>query len=163
MKKFFILFSVFVFAGCSAADNGSASVLSLDYDLNDGDVPVEQYSETDLELVPNYEDRTLSFKYTRMFPGRTDATVDSDKFAEGIIGDDFFDRFEEIAKAMNSGEVSGTSEEECNGGVDFTVAMDNADDRFDSSEDIHVCDNERDQMLKAFYDDVVGLLNADVY
>ena len=94
LKKILVLalLALGIFGGC--LKGGVAEVSKLEFKLDDGNVPEQYYSEVQMTVVPDYEKRTLTVDYSRVFPKRTAETVDEDIQIKGVtIGGENFERF----------------------------------------------------------------------
>lgn len=88
----FLVVAIFIFSACMKSEKIGSIVFSVD----DGPIPPQFYSVEDLQLTPTYEDRTLTVTYKQGFPNRTEETIVQDSEAQGEVGGEFFDRFEEL-------------------------------------------------------------------
>ncbi len=78
----------------------------LQFKVNDAGVQKEYASEITLKVVPDYEKRTLTVDYDRVFPNRTEKTTGPDVKVQGaIIGGENFENFEKIAGFLVKNEI----------------------------------------------------------
>lgn len=100
-----MIFLVFSVSGCF----GAIKMKSLSFYVNDGAILPQYYSESKLELVPNYDDRTLAVAFSQVYPYRTAETAVEDFSTEGIIGGEYFDRYEQIVDFILKYEMPAKS------------------------------------------------------
>lgn len=103
MKKLFLclifVFSLILLPACfsNSAEN---RVESITFQIDEGSVPPQFYSELDLVVTPNYDDRTLKLNYNLTYPERTEETEGEDVSSEGVAGGENFENFEAIVKTL---------------------------------------------------------------
>jgi len=126
----FIVFILFGAVACRGEDKvevGSLSVL----------IP----GEASIEVVPNYDERTLDVKYRDLV-----STFDN----EGEIAGDFFDRFELLTESLSKREDAGEGE--------VLVQMDEKVFHYQGDGE-----SGDESQMKVYFDDVAALFNSDVY
>lgn len=164
MKKFFLISAaILVLLVLSACLGFAPKVQSLKFTLNEGAVAPENYSEAELDLVPDYENRSLGLNYSRVFPNRTSATLDVDVDTDGFVGGEYFDRFEKIVKIINKNEIPENLKEAVSE-VDetFSANLRNHDGRVVEIKSFDGFSGEDFQYVQSFYLDLINLLTGDV-
>lgn len=111
LLNIFVVFSVLVLAGCFG---NSSRVASLTFTGNDSTaIPPQYYSETKMEILPNYKERILSVRYTTVHPRKLEVPAEElvadpgedDINAIGSVGGEYFDRFEEVTEFVKEYEA----------------------------------------------------------
>lgn len=161
-KKNKILFVGFVFllllAGCSQVEQ----IKSLTFQFNDGAVSPQYYSEGVLLLTPDYDLRTLYVRYTLTHPHRTDETLRPDISTEGVIGGEYFDRFENLLSMYPV--LGGISETTCTGGYNMSLLIQDSDGQ-KRNKSFYLCGKQNRQidMMENLYLDIVTMMTENVY
>jgi hypothetical protein len=159
-KKIFVLMVMVLFSGCGGASN----IQSLTFNFNDGPIAPQYYSEGSLSIAPDHEMRSLGLNYDKSHPYRTEDTEGEDFSAEGIIGGEFYDRYEQVIIALEKGYLMTGGEQGCVGGDNLNLALVyNSGKEYKS--DLYLCGELKEDVMKVrdFYVDVVKLLVEDTY
>lgn len=162
MKKIFlsVFVAVFVvlFSGCYFFGDKEVSSLTFVLRENGVDKAAADYSESYFRLVPDYEFRTLAVDYSVTYPNKSiDGKPDSYE-SSGVIGADYFDRFQKIVDLfydlkVNPGEVG-----------DFEVKVEYPDAEYLYLFDFNgVPEISGFADVKAFYSDLDKLFFENVY
>jgi hypothetical protein len=164
MKKIFLLFafvfSAVLFFGCSLFQS-SGDVLSLKFLVSDESAPEGYYAEAVLSFVPDYELRTVSVNYTLDFPSDEGELPDSRNIdSEGVIGGEYFERFERIISALDP-EVVGVNTSDS--AENFTVVLEKKNGVLEEYDLAFVDDESLIELLSVYYLDVVELFTEEVY
>ncbi len=140
MKKIFLIFVVVLafFPGCF----GPGEILSMQINNSNGD---------SLLITPDYSMRTFSVTYF---------DVVSDSADEGIVGGEFFDRFEAVVEWMQDIDDMEELEE-----YDVQVTVITEKNQEDSNRYYFDFKNEIEGLgeFKSFHDDLTDLLFKDLY
>ena len=136
------------------------SVSEITFSYNDGAVSPAYYTEASLKIVPDYQIRSLNVGYESVYSYRTDETDGVDIDTEGVIGGEYFDRFEGVIGLLHDDlvETGGT----CVGGHNLSYEMVDETGEL-SNEQLYLCGDysEDVEFIRDFYFDVVGLLTED--
>ncbi len=159
------LISVLVFSGCDWFASPDNDVVSLRFSVAEDSVPEEFYAEAELKVVPDYELRTLAVDYTLFFPYRTEMTDLADIDTEGVIGGDYFDRFEDIIGILKMDTYEEIKNEELKvvGAYNFIVEVEREGEKVDTYWLGWHEEFEKFEEIDSFYIDVVALFMEDVY
>ncbi|MBD3360527.1 hypothetical protein GF366_01865 [Candidatus Peregrinibacteria bacterium] len=160
-KKLFLSFISLslIFFGCT---NGGNKISSLNYFTDNGAVSPPYYYESSLIFVPDYELRTLEVSYSVVYPFRTEETESIDVDTEGIIGGNYFDRFEKIVNLFESGKFDDLKEEDIVGAGGFDVILEKEGSSVEKYSFRGVTENKNFKTVKSFHDDVVALFSEDL-
>ncbi len=162
MRRVFHLFLIVVaVAFFSACFGSNGNVLVLHIETTDGSIPPQFYSETDLMVSPIYEDRTLSLEYTRVYPDRTEETLDADVDTGGIVGGENFDRFEEIVELIKGFDYEGKDEGTI-GGSTLIVDLEFVNGEHRRFEIDWNNESEGLEEIRSFYLDLSNMLTEEV-
>lgn len=146
-----------VFSGCGFFTK--APIISqMEFSLSSGTPGSDSYNEFNLVVKPDNELRTLAILYVQNFSN----DIYEDKEMDGVIGGNFFDRFEEILKQFeDSVETQSELDLVEPGKLLFTIKLNENEDRnfvFDAGDS-----SMEYQLVKSFYSDVIELFSEDVY
>ncbi len=164
MKKLFLLitaFSLFLFSACGqVGSDEKAEIISLGFNVDEG-VDGPFHSVSDVMVVPDKELRTLQVEYRLTFPDRTEETIELDIQTDGIVGGDYFDRFEEILMILDNGIVELSDFEDMDGELSFFIERSDGlmeDYKFSLADD-------RNQVTEIvdYYYDITSLFKEEVY
>lgn len=160
-KKLFLSFISLslIFFGCAGGDK---KISSLSYFTDNGAVSPPYYYESTLVFVPDYELRTLEVDYSVFYPFRTEETESVDIDTEGVIGGDYFDRFEEVVNLFEKGNFDDFKKEGIVGAGRFDVVLEKEDGSLGKYSFMGVAENKNFETVKSFHDDVVTLFTEDV-
>lgn len=98
IPKFFIFSFVFTFllAACGPFSANLERIGGLEFNLDISDGPFELRNETMIKIEPDYDLRSLSVVYKKDYKNHDGDISYDDVEAEGVLGGNFFDRFEKI-------------------------------------------------------------------
>lgn len=157
------LVSLGLLTACNLPWKSAENVKVLTFYYTDGgDVQSDAYSEALLVFTPDYALRTLGVKYSSSHPKKK-VQLPGDSYAgSGVVGGEFFDRFEEITGKVDDGEILD-SDAKCVGGYTLKIVLQEQAGKLKNLR-IPNCLGKEDQAaeLKPLYDDVVALLLKDV-
>lgn len=158
-----VLLSVGVFTGC--LNGGVDKVSKLEFKLDDGNVPEQYYSEVQMVVIPDYENRTLTVDYSRVFPKRTAETVDEDvNIKSATIGGENFERFLESVDYVTKLETDAEgelNEDKSMFYVEAYVIGNGFPDTVAMNWDAEGSTDENLEALKSFYLDIASLLTEN--
>lgn len=150
------LCGVLVFSACSLFSQEPV-VSSIEFSVSSGSPDSELYSESHLVIKPDNELRTLAISYARDFSNDIYEDIKSD----GVIGGNFFDRFEEILLEFDGYQESQTELALGQGEFYFSITQNENETKNYLFE---VEDSSTEYVLvKSFYSDVIELFSEDVY
>lgn len=155
----FLLF-ISVFLGCSFFSDGKKEISSLNFSVKDNSESGTNYSEANIFFKPDYELRTLTVNYSLIFPYKTEDENVSNISTEGVIGGEFFDRFEEILDATSK-DIWNTQKDAKAGTFLISIEKKNGDKK---EYDLYTLDDKKVfELIENFYLDVIDLFSKDVY
>lgn len=161
MKKLFLsifaILSVLIFSSCFGKPY---KVVSFFFYVDDGPVAPQYYSEANMTVTPNYEDRNLSVDFSVRYPNRTEETLENDFSTTGVVGGEFFERFNEITVFVRDYQEPENVESEdiLVGGGSFKVTMEDLKGKTYDVETVWSNEDEKFESLRTFYLDVKELL-----
>ncbi|MFH1218360.1 MAG: hypothetical protein V1679_00775 [Candidatus Peregrinibacteria bacterium] len=148
---------VALFTMCSFWRGGVGDVSKVVFFVNPGALGPEYYFESVLEVVPDYELRTLAVDYKYEFPLSDDRGKDI--ASEGVVGGEFFDRFEGVLNVLEDYKV--VKEDIVGAGVfDVTVVNKNKEIKYNFHTGI---EDEDFKFLEDFQKDLEGVFLEEVY
>lgn len=194
MKNFskFVLFGLlaFIFSACSffgdkeivkltfTEQQGFTMVTSEEEEATKDESEIEEikqekvypdsYSYVEiLDLAPNYEERTLDVEYREVYP--FSVPEKEDNIIEGMVGGEFFDRFELIIEEYIDGDILelSNSMDYCFEESTFFLGVEEYSGKpggYDRIDLTHCGEPEGEMLIEieAFYKDVVNLLTEDI-
>ncbi len=163
MKKRILFLSflfLFVFSACTFFNNSKEDVSYLRFSVKDDASNGTQSQEVQISFQPDYELRTMSVKYSLIFPYKTDVTENSDISNEGVIGGEFFDRFEKILDATKKDIWNKQKDSTA---PTFIISVEKENGEIKDYDLYAVEDEEVFKTIEQFYLDVIDLFSQDVY
>lgn len=159
-KKIFSSFLLVLSALSLVSCRGVTQMSFLEFKVNDAGVQKEYASEITVKLVPDYEKRTLAVDFDRVFPNRTDKTINPDVKIQGaIIGGENFENFEKVTGFLVKNEVVDAKFDEAK--TSFQVSLEDVNKK---TYGFKVSWDEADtnyEDLKNFYLDVAELMTQN--
>lgn len=143
MKKgilFLSFLSLLVFSSCSFFGGSKQDIAYLRFSVQD----------VEMSFQPDYELRTMAVKYS----------LSSNISNEGVIGGEFFDRFEEI---LSSTSKDIWKEQKDPSSPTFTISVEKENGEIKQYDLYTVGDQGVFKMVEQFYLDVIDLFSQDVY
>lgn len=165
MKKLVLILTVFLLLGCSWFYLNK--VESLEFYANEGSLPPQYYSDITMKIVPDYTNRTLTVDYSRVFPYRTDKTIDEDvKVAGAVLGGENFDKFSDIVDFLVGYEAEEISTEDSGvppvvGGGVFTATVNGKKGKIYNVDMSYIADDDVFEDIRAFYLELSKLLTEN--
>lgn len=165
MKKLILILTAFLLAGCSWLYPNK--VESLEFYANDGSLPPQYYSDITMKIVPDYANRTLTVDYSRIFPYRTDKTIEEDvKVAGAVLGGENFDEFSDIVDFLVGYEVEEVAAENSDvppvvGGGVFTATVNGRKGKVYNVDMSYISDDDVFEEIRTFYLDIAKLLTEN--
>ncbi|MFA6305753.1 MAG: hypothetical protein WC651_03420 [Candidatus Gracilibacteria bacterium] len=171
MKKIIyslILVSIFclAYAGCSFFGTEVSDIVSAEFYIDDGNIPDDYFSVSTLKLTPGLDDRTLSLDYMRSYPKATGSAKiqNPDVKNNGIVGGEFYDRFEETVDLVLKGDLKSSEAYDSSSGVGKFVVTLNSKDGKSQKYDYSLIQNDIEfDSVKSLFTDLTNLFNSDVY
>lgn len=80
---------------------GSSEVTSMTFQVDDGPVPPQYFSISNLEVVPDHEQKMIEAKYEIYYPERTEETDGEDLSTTAILGEEYYDKFMAMVVLMD--------------------------------------------------------------
>jgi hypothetical protein len=164
MKKFslFIVSSI-VAATLTACGSYGTDVAQMEFVVDDGSIPPQYYSVSTLVIEPNYEDKTLSIDYSSVYPDRTEETEEEDVQTSSIVGEAYFDTFQDLSGLMKDFDDSYEFDSiDSVGSGNFSVSISNSKKPLAEIDTLWADDNADVEALRNFYLELVNLLAGDV-
>ncbi|PIZ76705.1 hypothetical protein COY05_00425 [Candidatus Peregrinibacteria bacterium CG_4_10_14_0_2_um_filter_38_24] len=171
MKKIIysvILVAIFglVYAGCSVFGAKVEDVFSIEFYIDDGNIPDDYFSVSTLKLIPSPGDRTLSLDYGRTYP-KAEGSVKAqnpDVKNNGVVGGEFYDRFEEAVALILDGKLKNSDSYDASTGVGkFAVSL-NLKNGKNQKYDYSMIQNDVEfDPVRSLFLDVTNLFSQDVY
>ncbi|MBI4975727.1 hypothetical protein HZC20_03540 [Candidatus Peregrinibacteria bacterium] len=126
--------------------------------VDDGNVPKSEYSQSKVEIIPNYESRTLDVKYVKKDNSSSDIPG-----SKGLVGGEFFDRFEKVLDLINNGSFDSSQKENKKDGGKFLIKVKRKTGLTDEHDLTLMKSDENFDFVNGFYLDLVDLFSKNVY
>ncbi|MDP2642301.1 MAG: hypothetical protein Q8P62_00470 [Candidatus Peregrinibacteria bacterium] len=171
MKKIIysvILVAIFglVYAGCSVFGAKAEDVVSIEFYIDDGNIPDDYFSVSTLKLIPSLGDRTLSLDYVRSYPKASGSVKaqNPDVKNNGVVGGEFYDRFEESIALILDGKLKNSDSYDVSTGVGKFVVSLNFKNGKNQKYDYSMIQNDVEfDPVRSLFLDVTNLFSQDVY
>lgn len=172
MKKIIysiILVAIFglVYAGCSAFTAKPADVASVEFYVDDGNIPADLFSISSMKLSPAAgKDRTLSLEYSRTYPKASGSAKaqNPDVKNNGVVGGDFYDRYEEMMNLVFEGKLKSADVYDASTGVgQFAVIITFKNGKVQKYDYSAIQNDPSFDTIKSLFIDLTNLFSQDVY
>jgi hypothetical protein len=159
---FVCLAVLIVVQACVFPWQSSLKMASVMISRNSGALPPDYYKEEVMNIIPDYELRTISVDYSATMPFKKEKSEDDTFKGDAIVGGEYFDRFEEIVD-MADNYSAKTESDGCVGGSMVSIGLKTADGK-EKTVSIYSCGGGGDGVLiDGFYGDIIDLLTKNVY
>lgn len=136
------------------------NVTKLSFHATSGALPPDYYWESDLDLSPDFTVRTFSIKYVKNFPYKKPAPKAMVP-AEGTVGGEFFDRFENILTMVKDYKAVENAEPLLGAGA-LTLKVETRNGAKKEYQFARALTPESFDAVNSFYTDVTSLFIEDV-
>lgn len=138
----------------------SYGVKSVTFYVNSGALAPQYYWETELNFTPDYELKTLTVEYSKIYPQKgKNGEIDID--TDGIIGGEYFDRFEAILVLLKNYEIKEDAELLAGAGK-FTITVEKDNKQVQEYEFGQNLNPESYAIVNEYYSDVTALFTENV-
>ncbi len=171
MKKViysFILVGIFslIYTGCSLFNLKASDVVSAEFYVDDGNIPDDYFSVSTFKLTPSLTDRTISLDYARLYPKASESVKleNPEVKNNGIVGGEFFDRFDEMTDLVLDGKLKNSVEYDPATGVGKFELTLNFKNGKSQKYDYSMIQNDVEfDSIKSLFTDLTNLFSQDVY
>jgi len=170
MKKIIyslILVAIFglVYTGCSVFNVKASDVVSAQFYVDDGNIPADYFSVSNLKLTPSVNDRTLSLDYSRSYPKASGSAKiqNPDVKNNGVVGGEFFDRFDEITSLILEGKLKSAAYDPSTGVGKFEVTLNFKNGKSQKYDYSMIQNDTGFDSVKSLFTDLTNLFSQDVY
>ncbi|MCK9186670.1 hypothetical protein M0P48_04515 [Candidatus Gracilibacteria bacterium] len=163
-----ILVAIFslVYAGCSIFEVKPSEIVSVEFYIDDGNIPNDYFSVSTLKLTPSLTDRTISLDYERSYPKASESIKiqNPDVKNNGVVGGEFYDRFEEMTVLVLDGDLKNSDKYDVSTGVGKFELTLNSKDGGSQKYDYSMIQNDTEfDSVKSLFTDLTNLFSQDVY
>lgn len=155
-----------VYAGCSVFSANASDVVSIEFYVDDGKIPDDYFSVSNLKLTPSLNERTLSLDYGRTYPKASGSAKAQNPDAKnsGVVGGEFYDRFEEITALVLDGKLKSADSYDPSTGVGkFDVTLNFKNGKSQKYDYSMIQNDVQFDAVKSLFVDLTNLFSQDVY